>query len=306
MDGELQQAMQQATTTVTIVMGAVMLVGLALWLMGKKIARQSIALSGLVLGAVAAFPVSQQFGTGAHMTLAWVIAGAVVGCLIAWLLYRVWMAVSMGAILAVALPIIYVVVFGVHAGAQDDEVGGAGTEAVEAAPGDDAPPPASLTDGGSDAGSDAEKSTVDQISDDAADALKLSDEQRALLDKARKTLFEQIRAHYIRIEASTRAWWDGLADASKHNVKAAFAIGAILGVLLGLFMPNVSASFETALIGTCFVFIGIWGILVAEGKDPHESLPFPPTPINIIFALSLITHLGIAVQWTLWRQKTDK
>ncbi len=346
MDTELRQAIEQAPTSALVMMAVFAGAGFILWFMGKRIARQSIAVSGLVLGAVTAFPISQMFGSGAHMTLAWVIAGAVIGCLLAWLLYRVWMGASMGAILAFAAPCIYIVVFGVadappksdstadtgptrQLAQGDDPTPGTSRGSTSDGntndpppnvnsllPGDaDDPPDDPPTDipGDTDTPSDVaepksliDADTVEKVQQEAAELFDMTEEQRDLLNKARKTLFEKLKATYIRHKAYVLSRWETMHEGSRYNIKAACAIGVLLGLLLGLIAPNVSASVQTSLVGAVLMMFGTWGILVARGQEPGDVFPFALTELNLLLAVSLITHVGVALQWTIWRKSTDK
>ena len=86
-----------------ILLFGALLLGTVLWVMGRKMARPGCALTGLVLSGLGVLAVAPSLG-GGELTLVWIIGGSVVGCVLAWLLYRVWMGISTGLLLALAVP----------------------------------------------------------------------------------------------------------------------------------------------------------------------------------------------------------
>jgi ElaB/YqjD/DUF883 family membrane-anchored ribosome-binding protein len=313
METSIEPYLEQAPAGAGVVMIALVITGLVLWLMGKKIVRITVALTGLLLGSAAAFPLSQQFGAGAHGTLAWVIAGAVAGCLIAWLLFRVWMGLSTAAVFAVLVPGVYLVWVGGAAPtpSEGDDAGEPTSWVQPAAFLQDDTEPQPRTNRLFDFGDDADDAadTPDTPRNSAVeDAIRseLTDQQRQIIDEAKRTFFEAISTAYDRYRARVDEWWAARSDMARKNLTTSVAIGGLVGLLMGLLMPNLSAAVQTALVGSILLLYGAWGLLVVNGHDPAESLPFALTGKTVLLALGLITALGIIVQWTVWRKQTDK
>lgn len=78
---------------------AAVLVGVSLWLLGRRVVRPACAMCGLVLGGLAASAMAQELGQGSYMLFA-LIGGAIVFGLLAWLLFRLWMGLSCAVLLA--------------------------------------------------------------------------------------------------------------------------------------------------------------------------------------------------------------
>jgi hypothetical protein len=77
--------------------------GLTLVMLGRPLMRPMCALGGLLVGA--AVPLLVDFTSLGGTTLPWVAGGAVVGAVVAWFLFRLWMGLALGATLCGCLPI---------------------------------------------------------------------------------------------------------------------------------------------------------------------------------------------------------
>ena len=67
-----------------------LMVGVALWLLGRRLARPACAVCGLVLGGLGALAVAQELDDGG-LAMAWITLGAVAGFLLAFMTFKVWM-----------------------------------------------------------------------------------------------------------------------------------------------------------------------------------------------------------------------
>ena len=96
MTGE-PHVMWQALLLIAVVAGVV------LWLLGRRMARSAYAVCGLVLGGIGSLAVSQEVN-GDGTAIPWVIIGAVVGCLLSFLMFRIWMSLSFAVLLSLLAP----------------------------------------------------------------------------------------------------------------------------------------------------------------------------------------------------------
>jgi len=100
---QLEPMIAQAATIVGAVMALVgVLVGLALWLLGGRFARPVCVLGGLIVGALGC-ATAVGYWSNATATLVSLLVGGTVGCLLAYLLFRIWMGVSCAVVLGAAL-----------------------------------------------------------------------------------------------------------------------------------------------------------------------------------------------------------
>ena len=87
--------------------------GLMLWLLGRRLFRPMCALSGLLLGGISSFIIAREMSATQTTQLAVSVAGAVAGCVAAWLMFRLWMGLAGAIILAAAATLSLVVVDGI-------------------------------------------------------------------------------------------------------------------------------------------------------------------------------------------------
>ena len=241
-----------ALATQVLLFGGLLL-GLALLLLGRKMARPGCALTGLVLAGMGALAAAEQLG-GRNLMVVWIVAGSAIGCVAAWLLYRVWMGISCAILLALAAPAASVF----WEGTTLPPVVAPATQSDEEAPAE--------TDSG----------------------------QSNPLTRMIESQGQVIRTR----------WEDQLEPAGRRMISIAAAAGALVGLVGGLFMPNVAAAFQSALIGSLLILISSKG-LVANYAPQHTGF-LPHQPRTALLLLGLITAIGIAIQWTLLRSKADK
>ncbi len=101
---DLSTALDRAPAVLPVSFGVMLVLGLILWLMGRKMARPAVALGGLLAGAASATISGQVLAQG-HWLLLLAVVGAISGCLLSLLLFRFWMGVSCALILALAAPL---------------------------------------------------------------------------------------------------------------------------------------------------------------------------------------------------------
>lgn len=92
------------TVAAQLLLGALVCVGVLLCLFGRRVARPLFAASGLALGALIGHIAGEVLQVSPP--LVWIIGGALAGCALAWILFRVWMGITLAAVLLVLLPAI--------------------------------------------------------------------------------------------------------------------------------------------------------------------------------------------------------
>ncbi|MFP4145347.1 MAG: hypothetical protein ACLFV3_09400 [Phycisphaeraceae bacterium] len=262
--------------------GLVLLIvaGLLLWLLGRKLARPACVVSGLVLGSLAGWFTAEAAAPEALLPL--VIGLGVAGALLAALLFRVWIALSAAGLLALAVPAAVLLWQGTPLPAATAETETA-TEAPAVAPGPEASGEDEPAEG--DAG-DAERSAISEQVDEAA---------RRAGEAARGWVGRQVEA--------VSAWWAELEGPVKQRIYLAAGFGAVAGLVLGLLAPLITASVESALVGSILVLLPTGRLITDYAPDFAGAVP--QTPRMFLLWLGLITVVGILIQWTLFREKAD-
>ncbi len=94
----------EPSAMVHVTLMVLVVLGVALWLLGRSITRPLCAASGLLLGAAATLALARLLGSF-DLYLVFIMVGAVIGCLMAWFLFRLWMGLSLTIALAIVAPI---------------------------------------------------------------------------------------------------------------------------------------------------------------------------------------------------------
>jgi hypothetical protein len=99
-------------------------------------------------------------------------------------------------------------------------------------------------------------------------------------------------------------WWQDLKPEGQRNLGITAGIAGLVGALMGFVLPYFSASIQTSLTGGAVLLSTIHGVVSAYA--PQHLSWLPAEPRAVLITLSLITAVGIAIQWTLWRRTADK
>lgn len=82
----------------------VLVVGLVLWLMGRRLVKPVCTITTGALGVAAGFVIAQAAGLPS-LAIAAMVVGGVAGFVLGWWFFRLFMALSLAAVLAIALPV---------------------------------------------------------------------------------------------------------------------------------------------------------------------------------------------------------
>ena len=259
--------------------------GVTLWLLGAKLLRGSTAISSLMLGGLTGFIAAEQMAAG-QLTVLWIIGGAVTGCLLAWLLFRLWMGITIAIMLAIAAPTAMMVL---------DNVAPPPITAQQAELPDTIDPlklgnsinpfsPNGITGGGERSG-----------------GVELDEEQ---LQQRVDSVVMLINETVQRQGQAISGWWSDLGSSTRRGIQVTSALGAIVGLVLGLLLPHLSAAFLTSFSGSLLMLTGSTGLLAFYSPNQIQQLQLHPRVV--VITLCLITAIGTLIQWTIWRKKTDK
>lgn len=287
----LAEAAPSASVPITLAVSA--MIGLFLFTMGRKLVKVAVGLSGLCLGAFGAFVLANQLQVSSQLMLVWVIGGAVAGILFATLGFRFWMAASLAGLVAMLVPAFSVIMEGTPAPAASEQV-------------DASDPPAKVTDEPRKPGSDLPVSKfsaedVKKTADDIRKSIPVSD---ADIDRATHTIMDVLQRAYDFQKAHLAGWWESMRSEGKRNLTITTAIAGLVGALFGFMLPYFAASIQTSLIGGAMLLSTLNGVVTTYA--PAQAGWLPNEPRGILITLSLITLLGVAIQWTLWRKTADK
>ncbi|MEE9211309.1 MAG: DUF4203 domain-containing protein [Phycisphaeraceae bacterium] len=116
-------------------------------------------------------------------------------------------------------------------------------------------------------------------------------------------LWQNLKTVYEQQKTDMGVWWDGLGGSGRMSVIVVGIGGAVGGLLLGLILPYLAASFQSALVGAVLIVYGGLPLIAANAPQMYSSLP-TTTRLRLL-TVGLITILGVAIQWTLFKHKAD-
>ena len=316
----------QADPALPMTLGVSAVVGLFVWAMGRKVARPAIAVCGLAMGAAGAFALAHRMlAPGDQLMFVWVGGGAVAGLLLAWLMFRPWMSLSLAALFAMAAPAINVIWVGISEAASNQarsgtvwgfgEVTNDGSGHVDtgsaSADKDSATKDAGSKDGkfsfpglklnGDDDEFDPTLPKTLSPTELAKPLIKINPEN---VEQAKQTVMDTIRRVYDYQAEQIRAWWAELKPDGQRNLTITAVIAGLAGALVGFVLPYFSASIQTALVGGAMLLSGVRGLLATYA--PAQTQWLPQEPRSLLMTLSLITAIGVLVQWSLWKRSADR
>lgn len=275
------------------------LLGAALWLGGRRVARPMGVMAAMVVGAGVGLLLTQSRGQGAVMIAG--TLGALIAAVLAWALFRIWMAATLAVVLAVAMPLAGMALQGVA----PPPLLSMTTPHTDIAPAGSADPDPRDT---------AEKLAADLVeqlrkavmakqtaTDQTPASSSRNDEADTLGDEARSILGNW----WDRQCAAVDEWRRALPPVQRASAAALAGLGALLGVLLGLIGPYTSAAIQSSLIGGAIAIVGISRLGQLNPDGPLAGL-LPQSPVQLVSLLGLITLMGVGIQWTLWRCRADK
>lgn len=278
-----------------------LLAGVILLLLGSKLARPMCAFSGLILGGIGGLMLGELLADKGGIVLALVVGAAIAGALLSTLLFRVWMAISGALIFGLAAA---GVVLLIQAPPEDGTLLGGSAEVSESAEAEGAGsitidiPISDITEqlqagiaSAIEGGEDGEPSA--QLTIDNETAKKVGS---VILDALRGM------ASYYREQLGH--WWADAGAGAKGGMLLVGLVAAAIGFLLGLIGPYKAASIQSAVAGAALVLFSTFSLL-AQLMPEHLGW-LPATPRGVLIGLGLITAIGLALQWTIFKRKTDK
>lgn len=265
------------------------IVGIVLWAAGRRILRAGFAIVGLLAGAAIGFALGEHPALGLAPWVAAILGAIVVACIFA-LAYRIAVALSMGAVLAVAAPLCVLAVASLQAGERADEgqAKDATTEEVRD----------SISDW---------LAQHEQTLKDATDAVKRSSDEaieRSGLRESASEQIEELRGYGSRVMEGLHAEWEKTPPALRPKLKLAAVIGALAGIVLGLLARRFSDSAITALGGSLLWLTGLRILAVRMGIGDQPWLP--SSAVGFMALWLAAAFIGLGIQWTFSRRRVDK
>jgi len=262
--------------------------GLLVMLLGRRLVRVACAAAGVVLGTVGAWICMGIFPVLSDYWIAVLIVGAILGGVLAGILFKIWVASASAVVLAAVVPL--------------------GTLAWQSGSLDELPPPEAqeTAEQTEDQGSDLDPSMTSSLTGiSQEDVEKLAEQAQVVLDQVGTDVQTLLRSWAQARKHEATAWWDSLEPTTRRSLWVGAGVGAVLGVLLGVAIPLTTASILCALSGSMLIVIA--GRTLALGLGGESIAGYvPESPRAMVLVIGLITMLGVVIQWTLRSRKDDE
>jgi len=296
---QLQEMLEKLGSVGVVLPLVTLLVGLGLWLLGRKLARPACVFSGLVLGGIGGLVVGEAFSDSGGLVLPMVIGAAIAGALLSALLFRVWMAIS-GAVIFGLVASSAVLLWQGSAEGGAAEAGALTTLSSEASETED-DGEITLTIPNeviNEAIRDLASSAIEGVQEGTTSELSLDSETAKQVGSS---IIEALRglAEYYRGELAD--WWSKAGTGVRGSAAGLGLIAALIGLLLGLIWPYTAASVQSAVAGSVLMLFSSFSLL-AQLMPEHLGW-LPATPNRVLMCLGLITIVGLALQWIFFARK---
>ena len=290
-----------------ILPAVLLLLGLGLWLLGQKLARPACALSGLVLGGVAGLLVGEALSEQGGLVLPMVIGAAIAGALLAALLFRVWMAASGALIFGLVAASVVLLWQGTES---TDEAGSDTIASLLESPEEDseddgeitlAIPDELISDAVEKIKEKAMNGELETDGDDPVNNLTIDSETAK---KVGTSLIEVLKSLASYYQGELSQWWSQAGTGARGTAAIVGLIAAGIGLLLGLLLPYIAASLQSAIAGSVLILFSSFS-LIAQFLPEHLNW-LPATPRGVLLCLGLITAIGLVLQLTIFKRKEEK
>ncbi|MCP3905129.1 MAG: sigma-70 non-essential region-containing protein [Planctomycetes bacterium] len=291
---------EDLSTASMVLLGLMVVVGLMLWLAGRRILRAGLAAAGLLVGGAVGWAAAGALEIGLPHWMIAVAVGIVFACIAA-LAYRLPVAAAMGIVCGVAAPLAVVTATEIHAARQAEP---AATEPAERVTGFFEETGEKVADEFTQFFSrdraetdESEDSTTGGVLDDAvAEQLGIDEPTAERIDQARD-LAQALRERFS-------AWWEQTPESARPTILVSAAAGAVTGVLFAALAPTIASTLVTAFGGSLMWLAGLRALIAAMGVTSVERLLPEGTGYTLVLWL-IIALIGVAIQWTFRAKEAD-
>lgn len=247
-----------------------LLVGIILWLLGGKLLRVGACLTGVALAMIMSMLFLPR-PLDPAITVVAILISSIVGLALGWVLFRLWMGLSLCLVFAVMVPI-SVLTF------------------------EDIQSPEQLIDP-----SPAMRRPVNLKWDrDPNASLILVAETKPSLEE----LEEQARERIEPAINTTTDWWHSLSRDQRTRAERIGFLSAIVGLVIGLLFPVIAARIQTSLLGAVLILASV--INLAPEYAPDVAAYLPDSGKSFLAVVFMLAAIGFIFQCTITKRKADK
>lgn len=258
------------------------LMGLILFLFGRRLVRPMFGVVGLVVGGLGGLTLARMMFPDTSI-MPFVIIGAILGAVIAFALYRLGMGFVLALIFGVTAVVALMIMQGQDGPPIDKPIAAAYHQILDTV---------------------ATASKQNAEADAKAEAAGDKDHTAIKLDAAAlaHSLEDPIEKGLKDTGQAVADWWNAMS-VSQRALLVTIGGGAwLLGFVLGVIFPPITAALVTAGIGSLMMIGGIGRLLAG-----YLSMDIMPETVrNLALMLVIMTIIGALIQWTIFKPRADK
>lgn len=280
------------------------LIGLGLWIVGRRFLRAGLVLAGLLIGATLGWVAWELF---VPPFTPWILVGigAILLACLAILTFRFAVAGTLAIVLGLAAPAA-VWTFDDFQGVADmvqQEAGETETppeaspEAPPEAPPDEVLDPEGLASDLAEGfiGTEAGQAVADEF-------LGIDIDKQDVYDAAKENL-PKLRGYSDWAIKKVSGVWEQSPPELRPQMIAASVIGVLVGFILGAFLPTLSSSVVTSFGGAMLLLICLQVVNERLGGNEGWWVPAKATQWLVLWLITSI--IGIGIQWTIRAKPAD-
>ncbi|MEM7228303.1 MAG: hypothetical protein AAF432_05730 [Planctomycetota bacterium] len=293
-------SIQSVPWTELIPLGMITVLGLVMWLAGRRCLKAGFAAIGLVLGGSAGWIGASTIDVGIEPWIPAILGGLLLATIAA-LAYRLTLAATLAVVIGISGPVMVRTIAHARGMPYATEVGNeAGESMLDAFANDDVveEEPDEIDQWLQDR---LEAEARDEIESTVTDQIRETADRLGLSDHAEKGL-EEVRTFGAWLRAALDREWARTPEAIRPTVLLAGVTGVLLGALLGAVAPVISASIVTA-FGGSLLWLGGTNVFATRVGLPTDWMPESPAVWLLVWFI--VACIGIAIQWTTGRKNAD-
>lgn len=274
--------------------------GIAMWLAGRSYLRLTFCLAGGAIGALSGFEVFAALAPSVNPFIGAGV-GLALGALLGLVTFRFVVALSLGAVGAIAATLVALAALTVSGDAIEEQITAAQADFIAASPEADHDD-TSIREGARDAWRSLAPLAFgeDSPANDSFVGPVIADAAGDLADHAA----EQARLFFAALADQTAPIWNDLPAPRRVALSGAAVAGLLIGLLGGFLLPSRAAAVTTAVIGPA-IWMPTGMYLLAALGAPLESWA-PSRPLVWIGLWLGAAAVGLMVQWTRKKPNSDK
>jgi len=279
------------------------LMGLVLWLCGKPLIKPTAAFTGLLIGAIAG-AVAVSSLTADMPPLPFAIGAAMILGFFGWLAWRLWLGFGLGAILVVTTVAVVIMASGLTLDPLPTKTGEAINE-VRLAYGFDV----TVTNGDTSQPVENDDTTTDPDTPDKSDTPQTGtngpdgDTGEPGAGGYEPPKWSVLKPKVMTpLEDGFDQWWEATTSGQVATLLIASSAVAMLGLIIGIMLPNFSGPLVIAAVGVDLMSVGVLRLLAAFAPSLYDTIL--GSGVYLVFGALAVTLFGATVQWVIYRKKT--